>query len=645
MTNNNSASFIWSIADLLRGNYSPARYADVILPMTVLRRIDCVLDENREQVSKDIAAGVPDVVLVNKYGFYNKTDHSMETLLDDPANIKDNMIDYIQGFSDDVCDIFENFGIIAEIEKMNKKKILFDVCRKFTREVDLHPDVISNMDMGLMFEELIRKFTEAAAAEDGEFFTPRDAIKLLVAILFAEDTEALEEKGIIRSIYDPTVGTGGMLSVAEETLKEINPDAVLTFYGQEKNDDSYAICKSDMLIKGQNPDQIRLGNTLEDDLFANETFDYCLSNPPYGVDWKISRSVVEREHKDLGMRGRFGMGLPPVTDGQLLFMSHLLSKMKPAESGGSRVGIVMNGSSLFSGAAGSGASNIRRYLFEQDLVEAIIALPTDMFYNTDITTYIWILDNTKRKERLGKVQLIDASAIFTKMRKSLGEKSVELSEDNILQISQIYSSFEESNYSKIFPNEAFGYLEIPTYQPRRLRFELDDNHIKLVMSSAAVLKLDDSKKQQLEETLRALPDSFQKTTSHADLVAAIKEASSDSKAPSMAIIKAIINYLGEDDPEAEIFIDKDGLPLPGEKDSERIALTEDLDKYIEREVRPHAPDTVVLSDKAKIGYEIPFTRLFYKYEPPRSTKEIDQDIGTTVDKITSMLALLERGGE
>lgn len=634
---NNNASFIWSIADSLRGIYTASKNGEVILPFTVLRRIDCIIEaaDNREEVMSDVEAGHSQFRLESKYGYlFNKSRHSMDNLLDDPANIKANLIDYIENFSDEAKDILDSFEIITHIEKLDKNGILFDICRQFTREVDLDPATVSNTDMGLMFEELIRKFTDAAASEDGEFFTPRDAIQLLAKILFADDREELSVPGVVRTVYDPTAGTGGMLTVAEEMIKEINPQADLNVFGQEMNENSYAICKSDLLIKGQDPKNVQLGNTLSDDRF-DRTFHYAMSNPPYGVDWKNSKDAVSAE-AELGMSGRFGYGLPSVSDGQLLFLCHLVSKMKDPDEGGSRVGIVMNGSSLFSGAAGSGASNIRKYLFERDLVEAIIGLPTNMFYNTGIATYIWILDNTKRDERIGKVQLIDASEIFEKTRKSLGDKTREFTTENIQTIEELYTSFEEDDRSKILSNREFGYQDIPTFKPRRRRFRNDASAAEAVMESKPVQKLTDEKREELRELLSDIPQDVLTANTHKAVKEGLLVAGKPLPAPAL---KVVIDQMSVDDPEAEVFLGSKGDPEQGDKDSERVPLTEDIEEYFAREVYPHAPDTQI-GTGVKIGYEVPFTRLFYKETNSRNVAEIDLDINNTIANITGMLSTL-----
>lgn len=464
-------TFVWSIADQLRGVYKPHQYGDVILPMTILRRLDAVLADRRDEVATIVASTENedrrDAMVRKQTGltFYNTSPWTFARLLGDPDGLAANLVDFIAGFSKNI-DVFERFRFENQIHQLAEKNRLLLVVQRFA-DVDLHPDRVSNAEMGDLFEELIRKFAEASNETAGEHFTPRDAIRLMVDLLFAEDSEALTVPGVVRSVYDPTAGTGGMLSVAEERIHELNPDARLTLYGQEINDQSYAICKSDMIVKGQDAANIRLGDTLADDLFAGQTFDYCLSNPPYGVDWKASQEAIKQHVQDAGDRSRFPGGLPPISDGQMLFLQHLATKMRPVHQNGGRAGIVLNGSPLFTGAAGSGPSEIRRWLLESDLVDAIVALPTSMFYNTGIATYVWILDNTKPAERIGTVQLIDGTGYYAKMRKNLGQKSRELSKQNRHDIVKLYSDHAETEHSKIFPTDTFGYWAITVERPLR----------------------------------------------------------------------------------------------------------------------------------------------------------------------------------
>jgi type I restriction enzyme M protein len=460
-------NFVWSIADQLRGVYKPHQYGGVILPFTILRRLDCILEPTRDPVrtlAKKYDGGELDVKVRQKTGFrfYNTSEYDFAKLLADPEGLRSNLIDYISRFSANV-DVFERFKFENEIATLHEKSRLYLVVSKFA-EVDLHPETVPNAEMGDLFEELIRKFAEASNEEAGEHYTPRDAIRLMVDILFAEQSIALLEPGVVRTIYDPTAGTGGMLSVAEERLLERNPEARLQLFGQEINDQSYAICKSDMIAKGQDASNVQLGDTLIDDKFAGKTFDFCLSNPPYGVDWKAAHESVKAEAAQFP-NGRFGHGLPPVSDGQMLFLTHLAHKMRPARDGGGRAGIVLNGSPLFNGAAESGPSQIRRWLLHSDLVDAIIALPTNMFFNTGIATYVWILDNTKARERKGKVQLIDAASFWTKLRKNLGAKNREIGAADRERILKLYDDFVETEYSKIFDVSDFGYWTITVERP------------------------------------------------------------------------------------------------------------------------------------------------------------------------------------
>jgi type I restriction enzyme M protein len=476
MINPNLSSFIWSVADLLRGDYKQSEYGKVILPFTVLRRLDCVLEPTKEAVLQEKAAREKaglnaEPFLLRKSGqfFYNTSPLDLKKLMGDQDHIGENLRAYMQAFSPEVRDIFESFEFHTQIDKLAKAGLLYMVTEKFAN-IDLHPDVVSNAEMGAVFEELIRKFAEISNETAGEHFTPREVIRLMVNLLFIEDDQVLTKPGVVRSMYDPTAGTGGMLSVAEEHLASLNPDARLVMHGQELNPESYAICKADMLIKGQDITNIILGNTLSADGLQGKEFDYMLSNPPFGVEWKKIEKEIRQEAEQKGFNGRFGPGLPRVSDGSLLFLMHLISKMRPAVDGGSRFGIVLNGSPLFTGGAGSGESEIRRYVIENDLVEAIIGLPTDMFYNTGISTYIWIVSNRKPAARKGKLQLIDASSFSQKMRKSLGSKRKELSPEHISDITRLFGEFQESTrdgvpISRIFNNEDFGYNTITVERP------------------------------------------------------------------------------------------------------------------------------------------------------------------------------------
>ncbi|MCK0439394.1 type I restriction-modification system subunit M [Gordonia alkaliphila] len=572
-------NFVWGIADQLRGVYKPHQYGGVILPFTILRRLDCILEPHRDEIralAEKYAGGALEVQVKRKTGlsFYNTSPFNFTTLLEDPEGLRVNLMDYITSFSANI-DVFERFKFENELATLDEKNRLYLITSQFA-EVNLHPDTVPNAEMGDLFEHLIFKFAEASNEEAGEHYTPRDAIRLMVDLLFAEDNEALLEPGSVRTIYDPTAGTGGMLSVAEERLLERNPSARLRLYGQEINDQSYAICKSDMIAKGQDVDNIRLGDTLSDDQFFDRTFDFCMSNPPYGVDWKASAEEVKKEA--LAQNSRFSHGLPAIGDGQMLFLTHLASKMRTPHDGGGRAGIVLNGSPLFTGAAESGPSKIRQWLLESDLVEAIVALPTNMFFNTGIATYIWILDNTKRSERQGKVQLIDATSFWTKMRKSLGAKNRELDEAARDKILALYDAFDDADpdFSKVFTADDFGYWTITVERPL-----LDEN---------------------------GNPVTDRKGTP-------------------------------KPDPKKR---DTENIPFTygGNTDGD-LGRDATIKQYFATEVLPHVPDAWIDEKKTKVGYEIPFTRHFYKYVPPRPLAEIDADLDKQVAKIMELLREVE----
>ncbi len=580
MSDPNLSSFIWSVADLLRGDYKQSEYGKVILPFTVLRRLDCVLDSTKTDVLSELdkrkKSGVnPEPFLLKKAGqlFFNTSPLDMKKLMGDQDHIGENLRAYMQAFSPAVRDIFESFEFHLQVDRLAKSGLLYLVAEKFAN-IDLHPNVVSNAQMGTVFEELIRKFAELSNETAGEHFTPREVIRLMVNLLFIEDDAALTKPGVVRSIYDPTAGTGGMLSVAGEHLAEINPKARLVMYGQELNPESYAICKADMLIKGQDIGNIIFGNTLSNDGLPGKLFDYSLSNPPFGVEWKKIEAVIRKEFEEQGFNGRFGPGLPRVSDGSLLFLLHLISKMRPAKDGGSRFGIVLNGSPLFTGGASSGESEIRRYVLENDLVEAIIGLPTDMFYNTGISTYVWIVSNRKPDARKGKVQLIDASSFWQKMRKNLGSKRKELSPDHIDEITKLFGNGKNASkdgvpISRVFKNAEFGYRTITVERPLR------DAAGKIVLGTKGKLA---------------------------------------------------------------------GKPLPDAslRDTENVPLSEDVNAYFKREVLPHAPDAWIDPEKTVVGYEIPFNRHFYVFKPPRALAEIDAELKGVTDRILTMIGGLTK---
>ncbi|HUD51385.1 class I SAM-dependent DNA methyltransferase [Parvibaculum sp.] len=607
MSQSNLSNLIWSVADLLRGDYKQSDYGKVILPFTVLRRLDCVLEATKEAVLKEHKAKdgkASDAILRRRAGqsFYNTSPMDMRKLLGDPDHIKKNLTSYMRDFSADVRDIFENFGFDVQIEKLAKSGLLYMVAEKFAN-FDLHPSKVSNADMGTVFEELIRKFAEDSNETAGEHFTPREVIRLLVNLLFVEDDDVLNTPGTVRTIYDPTAGTGGMLSVADDYLKTHNPNARLTMYGQELNPESYAMCKADMLIKGQDVNKIVLGNTLSDDAHEGESFDYMLSNPPFGVEWKKVEKEVRKEHETKGYAGRFGPGLPRVSDGSLLFLLHLVSKMRPLKDGGGRFGIVLNGSPLFTGGAGSGESEIRRHVLENDLVEAIIALPTDMFYNTGISTYVWILSNKKPKSRKGLVQLIDASSFWQKMRKSLGNKRRELSEEHIAEITKLFGSCAEAQLATVFDAEGKEVAREIVLQGSKSPKAPKDGKVKLAPLSR-LFKTEEFGYRTITIE-RPLRDEAGK------IVLATKGKLKGKKQPDSAL-----------------------------RDTENVPLSEDVETYFKREVLPHAPDAWIDHEKTKVGYEIPFNRRFYVFEPPRALAEIDADLKQVTDRIVRMIGEL-----
>lgn len=645
-------NFIWSIAEILRGPYKKEEYGKVILPMSVLRRFDCVLAETKEEVLsqyekyKHLPQEARDEILnrVAKQNFSNVSKYDFVKLLSDADNIADNLRDYINGFSKTARDIIEYFDFDKQIEKMDRNNLLYLVVKRFS-EVNFHPDTVSNREMGYIFEELIRRFSEHGEA--GDHYTPREVIRLMVSLLFIEDHEILTKPGITQTLYDCCVGTGGMGSVAQEYLKELNPSAHLEFFGQEINEESYAICKADILIKGEEARNIAFGNTLSQDAFPDRKFDYMITNPPYGVEWKPAEKAVKEEHENKGFNGRFGAGLPRISDGQLLFLQHLVSKMKPItfeNPKGSRIAIIMNGSPLFTGDAGSGESEIRRYLIEKDLVEGIVALPDQLFYNTGISTYIWILTNRKDPLRKGKIQLVDATSFYQKMKKGLGNKRNELAPEHIEEIVRIYGSFKEGEYCKIFDNEDFGYRKITVERPLRLNFQISDERIKGLANQTAFSNLARSKKkgqagldeiesgkklqQQIIEVLYSMKDNtlYKNRDTFTKIVKkAFKDHGLSIPAPLM---KAILAALSEKDETADICRDSKGNPEPDPdlRDTENVPLKEDIHEYFEREVKPYVPDAWIDESKTKIGYEIPFTRHFYKYTSLRSSEEILKEI-------------------
>lgn len=549
------AALIWAIADKLTGVYKPHEYGLVILPLTVIRRFDCILADTKDAVvaeyEKVQKLPMRDVLLENaaKHDFYNTSKYTFERLIADPDNVETNFRTYLNGFSDNVQDIIGKFKFDTQITQMAEKGILYIVLKEFTTpKANLHPDLISNLEMGYIFEEIIRRFSEAHNEDAGQHYTPREVIELMVNILFNDDSDVLAGNGVAKTVYDPACGTGGMLSVAESYLHELNASTKMIAFGQEINDETFAICKADMLIKGNDASFIKDGNTLTEDQFDKQHFDYIISNPPFGREWKNEKAAIEKEAKQ-GFAGRFGPGLPAVGDGQMLFLLIAIAKMKDIKEGGSRIAIIQNGSPLFTGDAGSGPSEIRRFILESDLLEAIIALPNDIFYNTGIATYIWILSNRKKgTKREGQVQLIDANQCYEKRRKSLGNKRNDIPPKAINAITKLYGEFKETEISKIFDTADFGYTKITVERPLR------DEQGELLLKNG---------KKQADKNLR---------------------------------------------------------------DTENVPLKENIDAYFKREVLPFAPDAWIDKKKSKVGYEIPFTRYFYKYEAPRPTEEIQAEI-------------------
>jgi type I restriction enzyme M protein len=658
-------SFVWSIAELLRGDFKQSEYGKVVLPFVVLRRLDCILEESKQDVL-DMAASLPDdmddeardTLLSGEVGqdirLYNLSRFTFTSLKgQDAKDIHKNLLDYITKFSGNVRDIFlDKFLFTDQLKRLNDAGLLYQVFDRFT-QIDLHPDAISNLEMGYLFEDLIRRFSEISNETAGEHYTPREVIRLIVSLLLINDKEALTGTGVIRQVYDPAAGTGGMLSIAEMEMKSLNDRILVELFGQELNPESFAICKSDMLVTGHNPENIAYGNTLTQDAHRGKSFHYMLSNPPYGVDWKKYADPIKYEAADLGMSGRFGAGLPRISDGQLLFLQHMISKMRNDEQG-SRIGIVMNGSPLFTGGAASGESEIRRWMLENDWVEAIIALPTDLFYNTGIQTYVWLLTNRKDTERRGKVQLIDASGerFWKSMRKSLGSKRREIPETACDEIARIYAEMLNGdgawgNVSKIFATTDFGYREIRVERPLKLAFEVTPQAVEALKEAKPFQKLDSEDQRRVLGAVEGLPsnerwmcrDAFEKA-----LTKVLRDSGVKVGAP---IKKAILSALSERDEDAGICSDKNGNPEPDTdlRDHELVPLSEDWRHYVQREVLPFVPDAWVdetYTDTqdggvGRVGYEINFNRYFYKYVPPRPLDEIDAELKALEAEIAGLL--------
>ena len=690
------ANFIWSICNLLRGPYKRNEYRKVILPLTVLRRFDCVLAETKEAVLAADAAYTGDSANVRRQllegatgrPFYNTSRLDFARLLDDPNNIAQNLRRYIRDFSDTVFEIMERFGFDEQITRMDERNLLYQVVQRFAN-VNLSPERVDNVAMGYVFEELIRVGAEQANEEAGEHFTPREVIRLMVSLLLSPEPD-LGASYKVKTIYDPACGTGGMLSVAEDYLREHNSEARPHLYGQDWNNEAWAVCRSDMLIKGENAENIILGDSFSRDGYARGggggrpwTFDYMLANPPFGVEWKQQEQHVKQERDTLGFEGRFGAGLPRINDGSLLFLQHMLSKMQPVAedgTGGSRIAIVFNGSPLFTGDAGGGESSIRQWIIEHDWLEAIVALPDQLFYNTGISTYIWVLTNRKEPRRRGKVQLIDGRRFFVKMRKSLGNKRNELSPGQIDDLTRIHGNLEDGEtrdltdedpvtheprtrprvVSKVFANEDFGYRKVTVERPLRLNFAATEERIARLEDERAFQNLAKSKKRAgpahdaevaaghaRQEAIRGLLRSLAGQTggevvrdreAFVEVLRGVEAAEGVKLAAAER--KAVLSALGERDPEAEVCRDRRGNPEPDTelRDTETVPLGEDVDAYIAREVLPHVRDAWVDESKTKVGYEIPLNRHFYVYESPRPLEEIESDLQALEQEIAGLLS-------
>ncbi|MEU8020414.1 class I SAM-dependent DNA methyltransferase [Micromonospora parva] len=640
------ANLIWDVADLLRGDYKRSEYGRVILPLTVLRRLDWVLEPTKDAVLarhaqlKELGVQNMDPVLRKTAGlsFYNTSEMSFRKLLGDQDHVALNLRAYIGGFSPGAVDVLEKYGFDAQISRLAEAGLLYQVVAQFV-DVDLRPQVVSNHQMGYVFEDLVRRFSEAGNETAGEHFTPREVIKLMVNLLLAPDEDDLVTPGIVRKVYDPACGTGGMLSEAQDHIQEHNPHATVEVYGQELNGETYAICRSDMMLKGGDPTKIAFGNSFSQDGHEGERFDYMLANPPFGVEWKKVEAFIKAEHAR-GFAGRFGAGLPRINDGSLLFLQHMISKMKRPEDGGSRLAIVFNGSPLFTGAAGSGESEIRRWILENDLLEGIVALPDQIFYNTGISTYFWILTNRKDPARARKVVLLDGRDYWTKMRKSLGDKRKMLTDEHIAELTRMYVSAlsivddpEHPQHAKVrvFKTTDFGYQRITVERPLRLRFRVTEEAVALLGEARAVLKYAE------RESLLAAAKSLigLKSATRAEFAMKLNGL---GKLPT-AVEKAVWEAFSSSDPEGEVQTDRKGRPLPDPdlRDNENVPLNDAINEYLKREVLPLVPDAWIDETKTKIGYDLPFTRHFYIYQPPRPLDEIDGEIKALESEIQALL--------
>ena len=649
MNMNNIVGLAWGAKEILRDDFKKTEWSKNILPFLVLRRLGRVLEPTKDKVVSEyekVKNEKPEYIdaKLNKiagYSFHNHSKYNLELLLADDKNILKNLQAYIRGFSDNVKDIFENFSFDTTITKLDKHDLLFQFVQRFaSSELDFDPKKIDNHMMGTIYEEVVRRANEATNEEAGHHFTPREVIKLMTSVLFSHEKEKLKKKGIVRTIYDPASGTGGMLSIASEYIEKLNPDAIIDVFGQELNEETYAVCKSDMLIKGLELDRIKQGNSLisgkNGDGFYDSKFHYMLSNPPFGVDWgKYEKGIRDEEEK--GLQGKYGAGTPRKSDGSLLFLLHMISKMKSKEEGGSRIAIVLNGSPLFSGESGSGESNIRKWIIENDMLDVIIALPNDMFYNTGINTYIWIISNNKEEKRKGKIQLINATSnnFYKKMKSSLGNKRNIIEDDQIKNITKIYDSFEDEKYSKIFDNEDFGYTRITVDRPLKRNFQISSERIEKLKQENIFLKLDTQKEKPKQpktkdvlNILSKMPTKIYKD--HSNFSQDLKEIFSKADFNLTSTLqKTIEKSLSEKDDSATPQKDSKGNFVSDSdlRDYENVPLKDNVNDYFKKEVLEHVPDALINDPtKNKIGYSIPFSRHFYIYKPLRSIEEIDNEI-------------------
>jgi len=636
-------NFIWSLADLLRGVYKRNEYQKIILPLTVLKRFDCVLNDTKKDVLtahekyKNEFENLDDVLMsASTHNFYNHSKYDFKSLLEDPEHIKDNLLHYMEGFSQNVKDIFENFKMREHISELAKADLLFLLIKEFSEsKVDLHPDKVSNQEMGTIYEELVRRFSEQSNEEAGDHFTPREVVKLMTNLMFTSSKEEIMKKDLIKTVYDPACGTGGMLTGSENYINSINKDVKVVLFGQELQPETFAVCKSDMLLKGEDANKITGPlSTLSKDQFPDMKFDYIISNPPYGVEWKKDEDAIKKE-AEYGFSGRFGSGLPRINDGQLLFLEHMISKMN-TKNEKSRIAVITNGSPLFTGDAGSGESNIRKWIMENDLIEAI-----------------WIMSNKKNENRRGKIQLVNARSFFKKMRKSLGNKRNKLSNEDIETIVKLYDDFEENKYCKIFDNQEFGYTKIIVERPLQLNYQITEERLENLYSVKAFAKLAESKNKNSEEKLKEEKKGKEKQKTIIKALQVIgnklyKNWDEFEKKIQIALkefnlspnfIKNIILALSEHDNTADYALDAKGHKLPDSnlRDSEKIPLKQDIKEYFDREVKPYYSDAWMDRKKDKIGYEINFTKYFYKYVPPRPLEEIEKDIEEVTAEIQKLL--------